>query len=220
MFIDNIRYFLKHPFGTSYPYRRYFNKNKVIFIHIPKAAGTSILSALAKNKKIRRDHAPWYVYNNYNRWKFEHYFKFAFVRNPYDRAVSTYEYLANGGNKTDDMFFKEYFEKHGIDFEKFVLEYLDCNRLQEHILFKPQYLFIYDFQGNLKVDFVGRFESIDEDFEKLAEKIPLLQQLPKLNISKKRASYKTYYKNPVVVKKIQELYGKDFELLGYSKEIG
>lgn len=219
MALKDLRYFFKYHFGTSYPYRRYFNKHKVLFIHIPKTAGTSILSVLSGGKRIRRDHAPWYIYNNFNRWKFARYFKFTFVRNPYDRLVSTYEYLARGGNGMDDLRFKRYFDENGIDFERFVLEYLDCDKLMQHELFMPQYLYIYDFQGNVKVDFVGRFESIEQDYEVLAGKIGVAAPLPKKNMSEKRKSYVSYYTNPAVVKRVQELYGRDFDLLDYSREV-
>ena len=215
-----LRYFFKYHFGTSYPYRKYFKKHKVIFIHIPKTAGTSILSVLAGKGKIRRDHTPWNVYSSINRWRFARYFKFTFVRNPYDRAVSTYEYLAKGGNGMDDMVFKTYFEEHGIDFDRFVLEYLDCDKLLQHELFRPQYVYIYDFHENLKVDYVGRFETIEKDYAALSEKIGLAQELPKKNMSNRSRSYREYYKNPKVAARILELYGKDFDLLGYDKAVG
>ena len=220
MALRDLRYFFKYHFGTSYPYRKYFKKHKVIFIHIPKTAGTSILSALAENKKIRRDHAPWFIYNNFNRWRYERYFTFTFVRNPFDRLVSTYNYLSSGGNGMDDMVFKAYFEAHGIDFDRFVLEYLDCDKLLQHELFRPQYVYIYDFKDNLKVDYVGRFETLDDDYKVLSEKIGLPPQLPKKNISKKKRPYQEYYQNPEVVQRVLALYGRDFDLLGYKRELG
>jgi len=217
MGIKDLRHFFKYHFGTSYPYRRYFNKHKVIFIHIPKTAGTSVLHTLAGGGKIHRDHIPWKIYNSVNRWKYERYFKFAFVRNPFDRAVSTYEYLAAGGNRMDDMAYKERFEKESVDFEKFVLEFLDCEALMEKALFKPQYLYIFDGKDRLQIDFLGRFESIGDDYKKLAEKIGLPATLPKKNVSGRSRSYKEYYRDPAVAEKIVSLYRKDFELLGYDK---
>lgn len=212
--------FFKYYFGTSFPFRRYFKKHKVIFIHIPKTAGTSILSILSNNKKYHRDHLTWDFYSRVNRWRFNKYYKFTFVRNPYDKMVSTYEYLANGGNQMDDIEFQEYFKENSIDFEKFVLEFLSWEKLQEHILFKPQYLFIYDFHGNCKVDFIGHYESIEQDFSELAKKLNLTEdKLPKKNVSKRKKSYLSYYSNPCVVRKIQELYAKDFQLLGYDASI-
>ena len=215
----DLRHLLKYYFGTSYPYRKYFKKHKAIFIHIPKTAGTSILSALAGGRKFHRDHTPWYVYNSINRWRYAHYFKFAFVRNPYDRAVSTYEYLANGGNGMDDLAYKTYFEAHGIDFETFVLEYLDCDKLQEHMLLRPQFIYLYDMHGKLQVDYVGRFETLERDYAVVAEKIGLPRSLPRKNTSDRRGSYRAYYKNPEVAARISELYGRDFDLLGYDRAL-
>lgn len=46
---------------NDYPYRRYMDHHKCIFIHIPKAAGTSVLNILSK-KKINRDHCNYNVF--------------------------------------------------------------------------------------------------------------------------------------------------------------
>ena len=72
-----------------------------IFIHIPKVAGTSILSMLGK-KYTGRDHLPWYVYYTANPVYFQNAFKFSFVRNPWDRTFSAYRYLLAGGNQRGD----------------------------------------------------------------------------------------------------------------------
>ena len=87
------------------------------------------------------------------------------------------------------------------------------------MLLRPQFLYIYDLNGNVKVDYVGRFETIDKDYAVLSKKIGLQQALPKTNVSKRKKSFMEYYTNPKVVAKIQELYGKDFDLLGYDKAI-
>ena len=84
---------LKHEF----PYRKHFDRNKCIFIHIPKAAGTSVLAALGKKSEKGRDHVSWQTYKKADSKKFNNYFKFSFVRNPYDRAFSAYHYILKGG---------------------------------------------------------------------------------------------------------------------------
>ena len=85
--------------SNDFPYRKHFTRNKCIFIHIPKAAGTSVLAALGKTKEKGRDHVSWQVYKKASSRKFARYYKFTFVRNPYDRALSAYRYILSGGNQ-------------------------------------------------------------------------------------------------------------------------
>ena len=80
-------------------YAGYPNRHRCIFIHIPKTAGSSIVEMLF-NEPSR--HIPYFVYRDANPEKFRQFFKFAFVRNPWDRLVSTYFFLREGGVNEDD----------------------------------------------------------------------------------------------------------------------
>ncbi len=72
------------------------HKNKLIFIHIPKTAGTS-LQELLFNKKIFNAHRKSLkIIKKIGRYN--DYYKFAIVRNPFDRLVSIYHYYILGGN--------------------------------------------------------------------------------------------------------------------------
>ena len=73
------------------------HKHKCIFIHIPKCAGTSV-EVNFSNK--HSNHCPVAVFARKYPRKFKNYFKFSFVRNPFDRLVSVYAYYVNGGNKS------------------------------------------------------------------------------------------------------------------------
>lgn len=202
---------------NAFPYRRYTNKHKCIFIHIPKTAGTSILKSLS-GRRIHRDHATYFDYLRADSDKFAEYFKFTITRNPYDRIVSCYKYLHQGGNQKDDLYFKELFNTHFDTFERFVLDYLDKDRIHEHRLFKPQYLYIFDHKEQCQVDYVGRFEDLDTAFSFISQKLNLSSDLLHTNKSK-RSSFQDYYTNPKVKEKITYLYKKDLSLLNYSFNI-
>lgn len=73
-----------------------FDDNRFIFIHIPKVAGISLIHALGFEHE-HRWHMPLKYYQHISEEKFEQYFKFAFVRNPWDRVFSAYQFLAQGG---------------------------------------------------------------------------------------------------------------------------
>lgn len=204
-------------FKTKFPYRSYCHRYQVIFVHIPKTAGTSVLELLM-GEKIRRDHLPYSDYQKAQGKLFISYFKFCFVRNPFDRLVSAYEYLKKGGNQNSDLYYKELINDKYPTFDSFVLDYLDQNKVYSQLLLKPQYTFIYNEKEVCMVDFVGRFERINDDFDIIAKRIKIKNSLKKSNASK-RLDYKDYYNNQNVKEKVIKLYSKDFELLNYSDDI-
>jgi hypothetical protein len=67
----------------------YSDKHKLIFIHIPKNAGTAITTSLEMNDV---GHHKWEYYKNKYPEKWATYTKIAVLRNPWDRVVSNYEY--------------------------------------------------------------------------------------------------------------------------------
>ena len=71
-------------------YQGWPDEHQVIFIHIPKAAGTSVARALFG---AASRHVPYGEYERATPDKFRRYFKFSFVRNPWDRKVSLYHYV-------------------------------------------------------------------------------------------------------------------------------
>ena len=74
---------------------RGFDREKAIFVHIPKAAGTSIALSIFGELPYHYKAIDYIVF--FGRKTFNQYFKFAFVRNPWDRVYSAYTYLRKGG---------------------------------------------------------------------------------------------------------------------------
>ncbi len=202
-------------YGSRYPYRKYTHKYQTIFIHVPKVAGTSILTSLMGDK-VNRDHLTYREFKQSNSFLYDKYFKFCFVRNPYDRIVSVYEYLKSGGNQASDKYFQEIINNHYDTFESFVLEYLNAERIHEHVLFKPQYLFIYNEQGDSEVDFCGRYEKLEDDAYFVFKKLGVESSLPLKNRTLKNSDIADYYKNKSVKEKVGSLYHKDFEIFSYE----
>jgi len=203
----------------DYPYREYFNLYKCLFIHIPKTAGTSILKIISDDQ-FYRDHCKYKILLDSDAKKFDSYYKFCFIRNPFDRMVSIYNYLQSNGNGLDDVYWGELLKNNYPNFEDFVLHFLNERNIHEHTIFIPQYLFIYNHKHECMVDFVGRYESINDDYKIIAKNLQLKETLPHLNKSKTNSpNYKKYYTNPKIIEKIIDLYRKDFELLGYDPSL-
>lgn len=195
-----------------YPYDSYTRRYRCIFIHIPKAAGTSVLEALGY--RGGRKHTDFTPFLHANPAKFHNYFKFCFVRNPWDRLVSVYEYYRGGGNRTSDAFFRDLIETKFPTFQSFVMEYCNDDTISRTLLLRPQYLFVYNNEMKCMVDFVGRYEEIDSDFEFIRQTIGLKADLGRSN-SSRRDGFDSYYDSESH-QKVLELYGRDIELFDYG----
>lgn len=95
--------------------------------------------------------ATEYVQYKYiTKQQFDRYFKFSFVRNPWSRLVSIY---------------KHWNMHHVCDFRTFVMSKLKNGMYRRHYWFiRPQNEFVCDDNGEFLVDYIGRFERLQEDF--------------------------------------------------------
>ncbi len=227
------------------------NPYKALFVHIPKTAGQSIenffLQKMGKNRE--EDGADFFLkpntdlkkgpprlahlsvleylkYEYISEVEFQHYYKFAFVRNPFDRVIS---------------FYKFYGFHALISLNTFVISYLPYYFKTEFWFFKNQADFIYD-NNKLLVDFVGKFESLDEDFSIVAKELTIKKHnLPESNISERpkfisRKTLNLIKKHPTIIfylnlkkqndyrstynleakKIVSNLYEKDLKILNYK----
>lgn len=181
------------------------HQKKFIFIHIPKTAGVSMYQAFsAKNED--QHHLTLKEHNHTD----VDYFSFAFVRNPWDRFVSTYFYFKNyGRSRWGDKPSGEIVNSFS-DFHEF------CKNF-ENVLDKfplPHFKKMSSwFDENLS--FVGKFENLQNDFNYVCKKISIKPQaLPKLNQTN-RQHYSHYY-NDESKSIIESFYQEDIIKFGYS----
>ena len=222
------------------------NEKQAIFIHIPKTAGTSIESALRKHtfkpqynsyfngktatrgwdKKydevelIRGNtefwthkHRPAYLVKD----EFQKYFKFAFVRNPWDLMVSSYHWWTQKNEDASEIRKQTSFKLRKRGFEYFVKSKFahcinECFHDQE-----GQQRWINDLKQNSIIDFVGKFENLQSDFNKVCEKL----ELPKIKLPHElktnRKPYWEYYTKETK-EIIENIYRSDIERYGYEWE--
>lgn len=191
-----------------------FHYYKCIFVHIPKAAGLSICQSIFSN--YGAGHYSLSDYQNmFSNHIFEQYFKFCIVRNPYSRFESAYYYLKNGGFDARDKLWAEENLMQYADINEFVKVWLNSKSMFEMVHFKPQSYFLKDKSGQLNLDFIGRLESIQKDFEIIKEKLELTSNLKKINTAKNKQNKTRLDK--VSKDKIYQLYKEDFDLLNYEK---
>jgi chondroitin 4-sulfotransferase 11 len=192
-------------------YSHYADKHQCIFIHIPKAAGTSVaLTLFGQGSR----HLPWTEYHRANPGKFRRYFKFAFVRNPWDRLVSTYFFLQSGGLNEQDQAWSNRVLPAYQDFDSFVKGWLTPKNIKSWVHFRPQHEFICDQNGRNMMDFTGRLENMQEDFKVVAKRVGCTRELAKVNTGE-RGHYRDYYSNETR-NIVANIYARDIALLDYA----
>ena len=206
------------------------HKHKFIFVHIPKCAGSSIEQTLLKNEGIRipskqkfyldflsenikklylldypmHSYSQHFRLNQYDRGCVKNYYCFTFVRNPWDLLVSEYFYIKK--NYNFDLSFKEFIylgEK--IKLTKGFKWFIERGN---HL--KPQHTFL-----SKDINFIGRFENIQADFNTICDKIGVShQELPHKN--KTNHKHYTEYYDDETREIVAERYAKDIEYFGYK----
>lgn len=195
-------------------YHHYYNDNKCIFIHIPKSAGQSVGESLFNDRRPGHWSIRDFEWEDYS--KFISYKKFTFVRNPWDRLVSAYNYLINTSKYEKDVIFSKNVLSQYTDFEDFVLHGLRNPDVLAWVHFRTQVSFLKDSKNNINIDYIGRFERINDDFNELCDRFNIdpISSLGKHNASIHQ-DYRDYY-NEETKKIVFDVYREDVELFGYE----
>lgn len=176
------------------------------FVHVNKTGGSSIERAL----DIRFQHKTAQELRlilGEERWRQK--FSFTFVRNPWDRTVSHYSFRVDT-NQTD-------LGSNTIPFDEWVARVFrdrDPFYLDKPKMFIPQIEWLIDTKGEIDVDFVGRFEQLQSDFDEICRRIGRSASLPHAKRSN-RDHYRAYY-NEVTTRIVGEYFTADIEQFGYT----
>ena len=200
------------------------NRNAV-FIWIPKNAGTSIYKTLKKHGCLKAKKIPRVKYRFSQRgivtfahmdysqlvnqgYVHEHFdktaYKFCFSRNPYDRAISLYEYFKK--DLPEGTTFHDFIgtiTKKGVQPIGLYnsVGFSSCN---------PQLRWI----ENVKIDFYGTYENLGQDFNFVLRSLGL-PEVPLLHLNKsKRSDYTDYY-DFETKRRVEEFYKEDFDFFNY-----
>jgi hypothetical protein len=205
--------------GSS-PFGEQIVARQAIFIHVPKAAGTSVKTELYGRPQY--GHRRLAEFHAYEAARTARYFKFGFVRNPWDRLLSAYSYLIGeqGTNARDDRFAAALLRPAG-DFTGFVTAlqqpgYRRAVMAYDHFRLQRDWICLPGAPSH-GLDFLGRFERIDADMDVVRERLGLPQsQLDHARRSQRReGSYRDAY-TAASRAVVADLYSADIELLGYT----
>lgn len=190
------------------------DSHRFIFLAVPKTGTSSIEKALAPYKsgitsqfnkhatclKLQRD-LPAGIW--------ERYFKFAFVRNPYDRMQSWYFYrqrdsLANADHPRHHLY------TGNLSFEAFI-----CGFASNELMLK-QVDFIAPHGGGLQLDWVGKFETLARDFNSLCRQLNIAcESLPVIRPSNNTGNTSNLW-TPTTRRIVNDYFEEDFVMFDYE----
>ena len=203
---------------------------QAIYVSIPKVACTSLKYAMAEwlglelseKQQIHNAAFKFAALSELSRKPYQSYYKFVFVRNPWDRLVSFYSNkIANaheGPRRKDGI--PKALHRFGMfraemPFEEVVEAVLKIPDSKADKHFRSLCTFIPAKRGHLLVDFVGKFENLDQDFQQVCRSIGANGgNLPHRKKSN-RTAYRKYYETRTA-ELVRNRYAKDIKLFGYE----
>jgi hypothetical protein len=213
---------------------------KLVFVHIQKTGGDTVSRLMGESIpdifcfKAKHEFAVKAA-AELERWN--EYFKFAFVRNPWDRLVSWYSMIRDAEtirwhqiltNQRRRSHFRQprenklwrYVLDNSSTFEEFIINCTDEIEVDEGVYYSFAYNqldYIADSNDDLLVDFIGRFESFGSDLYKVYDRLGLeLGSIPHENRSV-RGHYSTFY-TPETETIVRKRFQRDIEYFGYEFE--
>ncbi|ANG61226.1 hypothetical protein A8C75_01295 [Marinobacterium aestuarii] len=197
-----------------------------IFVHIPKSAGTSVMKSLSQ---LRGNNKRWLantkhetlvdfdaqfesrknLYDRVRGMNPRNYYRFGFVRNPWDRMSSFYRYLTEKQPRHEIMTISS--------FKDFLIKTEEgCDWIQTLHTMRPQIDYFTNTDGNLNIDFLGHFEFLQEDLELVGERIGCRIKLPHLNSStNSKRDYRSEFDNEMI-EIVARRFREDIAHFGYA----
>ena len=211
---------------------------KAVHIHIPKTAGVSLEHAIMSEilgkdtsghigkmpndlkyrfsvtGKQKHKQARFYLLDDdLTKQQWESYYKFAIVRNPWDRLVSEYCWRQDRPNKKFlPGTFDEFIDYCGARIKNKGTLYSRRDIYWTHAQTQKSYV---TNKGKIILDEIFRFEHIPETIEALKGKLNLTFSRFKKYNSSKHKDYHEYYDNNTKAK-VEKLYKEDIEMFGFD----
>jgi dermatan 4-sulfotransferase 1 len=207
-----------------------FPEHKLIYARIPKVANSSIKAALTKllklppNRDIKTTADKFWKIGTNNETEMldakqaralrQTHFSFSFVRNPFDRLVSGYNNKLieeEPGAKAMKLMGL----KRDMPFSSFIDAVFHSENEQMDIHFMPQSTML-TYRGLLVPKFVGRFEHIEKDWQKLNKRLRIngfksLGALPAINVRRRaKSDLRAFFNSVDLIDRVLEKYVDDF----------
>ncbi|WP_428029105.1 sulfotransferase family 2 domain-containing protein [Ancylobacter sp.] len=201
------------------------HQHKAILVHIQKTGGTSITSLFGESRTLPEKHfSARELRERYGCAYWDSYFKFAVVRNPWDRLISWWAMIDARRPAWQSGVPQGSFHAHVLDRARTFDEFLvNCSgeisdRDGSKSIFRNQIDYLVGEDGKLMVDLVCRFERLRDDFEEVKNRTGITGALPTVNVSR-HANYRTYY-TPETRELVAREYARDIAFFGFEFDDG
>jgi len=192
------------------------HEKKLIFVHIPKNAGTSIIKAMGVENLYMDKTIEEYKEHYHEYWN--EYTKFTVVRDPIDRFISAYKFARMKESGWFSATGEEGLEKHEhyelcneLDINGYVKCVYDKKVYNRWIA--PQTFHILNKKNQLEIDYYVRYENLLEDLQKIG-----INKIQKLN-SSKIDNDKVIQLTRKSKNMLYEIYEVDYLNFNYTKNI-
>ena len=197
-------------------------KLKHLFIHVPKCGGVSMCSH-SWNKGSGHDSLQQFYRRDPT--VLTDYYKWCFVRNPWDRVVSAHVRCTGRIQPIDPKWntfgtwLKAWYKYKNVIKNLDHLNWGAMPRIEEFagsmkVHFFPQSPLL-KVNGEIKMDFIGRFESMEKDFQHVCDKLEVKGNLQHKNARRKPVPYQEYYTDELI-EIVADLYEEDIVEFGYE----
>ena len=193
------------------------HEKKLIFIHIPKNAGTSIIKAMGVENLYFDKTIDEYKEHYEDYWN--SYTKFTVVRNPMDRFISAYKFARMKESGWFSATGEEGLKKHhqyeicnSMSINEYIF-YLHKNPKEFNRWTIPQTFIIENKNKEIEIDYFVRYENLLEDLQKIG-----IDKIEKLNSSKVDDD-EVIQLTKKSKQKIYEIYDIDYQKFNYKKNI-
>jgi hypothetical protein len=211
----NFRCFRPAKFAGLQEKRWAFDQHRCIFVHIPKCAGISVVKSLFGDFDCGHTNLRRYQIM-FAPAEFKSYFKFTFVRNPFDRLVSAFLFLKQGGVNEKDKRWAEKNLSQYDTFDAFARAGLHRRNIRRALHFRPQAEFICVRPNRPGLDFIGYYENLPADFAFISRQLGIHATLAEANRNASREKdYRQYYTEESR-KMVADFYAADLRILGYD----
>lgn len=188
----------------------------VIFVHVPKAAGTSLSMALYGRLA---GHLRAYEIRAACPGEFRSLPSFAVVRNPWERTLSAYKYMV--ARAADGLFTGipgAELDRYFGDFATFATAWLPRIDVDSaNYVFNTQASYVTDNHRPDKVivDRIWRLGEMDEVERYLLDQGFIEGAIPRLNVTEANKDLALAYADPRVVEAVARAYARDIDLFGF-----